>query len=204
MIDHSKRTIFQPNDQLMPMISFYDETEFKQWYNLDREAVLAHQRVLLEHAEHFRVAAIQIVGSVPADNVMIHSLSSWSRAEFPHFARRFHGDNADPIGYRQAKHHHIQQNPYRWEHWITHDRQGGIYHAMPMPQHCSDALISDWIAWGKLYRGTWDIGEWLVDHMGTIVLHPDTQHQINQRLNGIGYQDIVDALGHTWGSKVAS
>jgi len=124
-------------------------------------------------------------------------------AEYPHYARQFHGDKGDPAGFARAWLHHIHCNDHHWNHFLFSDGyspyKSGIEPsgAMPMPVVCIREMVADWMGASKAYTGSWDMSEWLNDNLdlgspetSKIKLHAYTADILFDVLHSIGYRQI--------------
>jgi hypothetical protein len=127
----------------------------------------------------------------------MHDLSKYTVQEFPHYARSFHGDKADPDGFAGAWLHHIHHNPHHWQYWIFPDRfvpkgskvENGV---VEMPPPYALEMIADWMGASYAYTGSWDMQKWLFKNIPRIILHSDTAEYVRQTLDALGYADTVN------------
>lgn len=159
---------------------------------------------------HRHICYVQQAGEkigVPADQLEIHDLSKFTIQEFPHYARSFHGDKADPDGFAGAWLHHIHNNPHHWQFWMFPDcfvprgskvENGVVY----MPPNYALEMIADWMGASYAYTGSWDMTDWLWKNIPRIVLHSDTAEYVRQTLDMLGYADTVN--GHEFAKMEAS
>ena len=144
-----------------------------------------------------------IVGGIPEERLFNHDASKFTIAEYPHYARQFHGDGKDPAGFARAWLHHIHYNDHHWNYWLFTDGYSpfgsGIEPngAVPMPEVCVREMVADWMGASMAYMGSWDMSDWLNDHLdwqnperSKIKLHSETRDLLFRLLHSIGYQRI--------------
>jgi hypothetical protein len=120
-----------------------------------------------------------------------HDLSKYEFAEFPHYARQFHGDKSDPVGFAVAWLHHQNFNPHHWEHYIS--RSGRIRGALPMPEIFVREMVADWLGASRVYTGSWLIDEWCTKNVPKMQLHPHTLDRVGGILMELGYASVCDS-----------
>lgn len=158
------------------------------------EWVEAFSKSLDKHIEAVREAGSKL--GVPEMLLIHHDESKWSEAEFPHYARQFHGDKADPDGFAGAWLHHLHQNPHHWQHWVFPDGyvlkgsslENGV---MPMPDKYALEMVADWIGASVTYTGSEDILEWLIKNAPKIRLHTRTEGFVKEVLLSLGYNKNI-------------
>jgi len=152
-----------------------------------------------------------IVGGIPEEALFNHDASKFTEAEYPHYARQFHGDKGDPDGFARAWLHHIHYNPHHWQHWIFPDGYSPtgskiISGLMPMPVVYVREMVADWMGASRAYTGSWDMSDWLNTHLigDKIKAHPETIDLIYDVLFSIGYYNVDNSplLGLLPGKKV--
>lgn len=159
------------------------------------EALHLHKKYVLE--------AGLIVGGIPDERLFNHDASKFTEAEFPHYARQFHGDKGDPAGFAKAWLHHVHHNDHHWQYWLFgagfSPYDGGVEHsgALPMPEVCIREMVADWMGAEMAYRNSWDMTKWLNRNLdfgdlatSRIRLHSDTASILFGILCSIGYREI--------------
>lgn len=144
-----------------------------------------------------------IVGGIPDERLFNHDASKFTEAEFPHYARHFHGDKGDPAGFARAWLHHIHCNDHHWNHWLFSDGyspyDSGIEPAgaVPMPEICVREMVADWMGASMAYQGSWDMTDWLNENLNLgdwatskIKIHSETENILFDVLYSIGYRDV--------------
>ncbi len=142
-----------------------------------------------------------IVGGIPEERLFNHDASKFTEAEYPHYARQFHGDKDDPAGFARAWLNHIHLNDHHWNHWLFADgysaTNSGIDSngALPMPEVCVREMVADWMGASKAYTDSWDMTDWLQVNLDLIDLsasrikiHAETVEILISVLDGIGYE----------------
>jgi len=145
------------------------------------------------HIAYVREAGEDI--GVHQDQLKIHDNSKWSDAEFYAYAKHFHGGGAPDL-FASAWLHHIHLNPHHWQHWIYPDGytpkgsnvENGI---VQMPNIYALEMIADWMGASRAYTGSWDMKDWLWEHMPKIAVHSKTADFLRAQLDNLGYADIV-------------
>lgn len=125
----------------------------------------------------------------------IHDNSKWSDAEFHAYAKHFHGGGAPDL-FASAWLHHIHYNPHHWQHWIFSDGytpknssvENGI---VQMSNIYALEMIADWMGASKAYTGSWDMKDWLWEHIPKISVHSKTAECLRRELDILGYADVV-------------
>lgn len=130
-------------------------------------SIICHLTQILRHKWYVFIAGWRL--KVPLWRLLTHDLSKFSPAEFGAYARQFHGDKGDPMGFAHAWLHHQHHNAHHWEYWIgssAHNKSpllDGIDdgHVLPMPESAVREMVADWLAAGKVYNGAWpDPNHW--------------------------------------------
>lgn len=103
------------------------------------------------HKKYVMTAGL-IVGSIPEERLFNHDASKFTLAEYPYYARQFHGDRGDPVGFTRAYLHHIHHNDHHWNHWLfaadgysPYDSGIELNGALPMPEVCVREMVADWM-----------------------------------------------------------
>jgi hypothetical protein len=172
------------------MNQFEGDLEF---YGIDRAVANAYTNSLREH-----IACVQEAGQrigVPVAQLEVHDLSKWSEAEFPGYAKHFKGGGA-PDEFAKAWLHHIHLNSHHWEHWIFSDGftpkgstvENGV---VQMPPLYILEMVADWMGASRAYTGSWDMADWLSNHIPKIKVHSKTAEILRGILDGLGYADVV-------------
>lgn len=164
------------------------------WYGITPASAESFLASLCEHITNVREAGEKI--GVMDRQLQNHDLSKFSLEEFPHYARNFFGDKADPDGFAGAWLNHIHQNPHHWQHWIFPDGftpKGSTVEngCVEMPNHYALEMVADWMGASKTYTGSWDIMEWLYKNMPKIRVHSKTASHLRGILDSLGYADVV-------------
>lgn len=163
------------------------------FYGIDRTVAEAYTESLRQHIAYVQEAGRMI--GVAESQLEIHDNSKWSEAEFPGYAMHFKGGGA-PDEFSRAWLHHIHYNPHHWQHWIFPDGytpkdsnvQNGVVE-MPVPYAIE--MIADWMGAGRTYTGSWDMKDWLQEHIPKIRVHSSTAIALREHLDALGYADIV-------------
>lgn len=152
---------------------------------------LDYLQLSLKHKYHvFRVGRKMGLGIW---QLLIHDLSKFTPAEYPHYQRWFFENKDDPDGFAQAWLHHQNHNPHHWDYWIprTSHRigvQGGYDpQPMPMPEKYVREMVADWIAAGITYAGDPDPQPWLNKSYHKMRLHADTVELLSRILEEQGF-----------------
>lgn len=138
------------------------------------------------------VAYVQEAGRRLGLDLAEHDYSKLSLAEFPHYARQFHGDKCDPDGFATAWLHHIHANDHHWQHFIFPDgltpRGSNVEDGcLKMGKRALREMVADWQGASRAYTGSWDMEEWLVNNLCKIRLHTATWACLARTLTEIGY-----------------
>lgn len=171
-----------------------DRTTFEvECYGIDRSIAEAYAESLREHIAYVYEAGLKI--GVPKAQLSIHDDSKWTEFEFPGYARHFKGGGA-PDEFAVAWLHHIHFNPHHWQHWIFSDgytpKNSGVENGLvEMPFHFILEMIADWMGASRAYTGSWDMKDWLWNHIPKIRIHSKTATVLRNLLDGYGYADIV-------------
>jgi hypothetical protein len=162
-------------------------------FDVDRVVAEAFIESLNEHIAYVREAGKKI--GVSEKQLEIHDDSKWTEAEFPGYARHFKGGGA-PDEFATAWLHHIHYNPHHWQHWIYPDGftpkgsnvENGV---VEMPANYALEMIADWMGASRAYTGSWDMKDWLWNHIPKITVHSKTAKFLRQELDHLGYADVV-------------
>lgn len=160
---------------------------------LEKSVVDSFAESLREHIAYVQEAG-RLLG-VSETQLGIHDLSKWSMDEFIGYARHFKGGGA-PDEFASAWLHHIHFNPHHWQYWIFSDGytpkdsnvQNGV---VEMPLHYATEMVADWMGAGRTYTGSWDMTDWLWNHIPKIKIHSTTAMHLRSILDSLGYADIV-------------
>lgn len=172
------------------------------YYMIDgvkREWLEAFGQSLENHVKHVKTACDQL--HVPLVQHDLHDASKWSIQEFPHYARQFHGDRGDPVGFARAWLHHQNHNPHHWEYWVTRSdpTKGGVNGCIEMPEHYVREMIADWMGASMAYTGSWDMGGWLTSNLYRMKMHRATLDLVGQILqDDLGYYVRFDAFANSF------
>lgn len=60
-----------------------------------------------------------------------------------------------------------------------------------MPLHYVTEMVADWMGAGRTYTGSWDMTDWLWNHIPKIKVHSKTANHLRGILDSLGYADIV-------------
>lgn len=169
-----------------------------------------HQGATLEMLQKYEeslekhIKAVQEAGKklgVPRDQLAEHDESKYEIAEFPYYARQFHGDAGDPDGFASAWLHHLHANKHHWQYWIFPDdyrlkgssiEEGGV---MEMPEHYALEMVADWMGASYVYTGSWDMTDWLKKNQHKVILHSRTTEFVRSVLDGLGYEGLFKSMG---------
>ncbi len=173
-------------------ISSYHGIHFEQ-YSITPAIAKTFLASLCDHIKNVREAG-EMIG-VDRRQLQMHDLSKFGLEEFPHYARNFHGDRADPDGFARAWLHHIHYNEHHWQHWIFPDAftpkdsrvEKGV---VEMPETFALEMIADWMGASKTYTGSWDISIWLFNNIPKITIHSRTATFLRATLDRLGYPDV--------------
>jgi hypothetical protein len=145
------------------------------------------------HKKHVMAAGL-IVGGIPDERLFNHDASKFTIDEYPYYARQFHGDRGDPVGFARAWLHHIHCNDHHWNHWLFADGYSPygsgveLSGALPMPEVCVREMVADWMGASRTYTDSWNMEEWLNEHLPQkIILHSESFLIVGQVLRDIGY-----------------
>lgn len=144
--------------------------------------------------KRYVIRAGEIVGGIPDERLFNHDASKFTGAEYPHYARQFHGDKGDPSGFARAWLNHIHQNDHHWNHFLFSDGYSPfgsgieLNGALPMPEVCAREMVADWMAANRTYTDSWDMTDWLNNNLQQkIILHSESRRLVYQILREIGY-----------------
>lgn len=122
---------------------------------------------------------------------LMHDLSKFSQAELVHYNRQFFGDKSDPEGFALAWLHHYHCNDHHWEYWIVESihshtnptRDGCIVdNCLSMSDLAITHMITDWLGAGRSYDSSWDISEWIGEHLSKMKMHFETRERVLSEL----------------------
>lgn len=169
---------------------------------LQQEWIDKHLANTRQHIRLFRIAATALNaildsdhrrwpgGRIPDTEIEQHDICKFSDEEVPHYARRFYGPNDDPEGWDGAWMHHLASTGHHWNSYVS----GGVAAQMSRPMVA--AMVADWLAAGRGYQHSWDMGEWLCGSIGGFQprtkLHPVTATYLDSILQAIGYLTNLD------------
>lgn len=175
-----------------------------EFYGITQSIAEKFLASLCEHIKNVREAG-EMIG-VDKRQLQMHDLSKFDLDEFPYYAANFSGGRSGldvahdagkvSDGFAKAWLHHIHLNPHHWQHWIFPDGftpkgssvEGGVF---AMPEEYALEMIADWMGASKTYTGSWDMSHWLSTNMPKITVHSQTAQFLRDRLNTLGYQNIV-------------
>lgn len=147
------------------------------------------------------------VGGIPAWRLLFHDISKFSMSEFPVYKSRIlnNGKIIDRGGWAYAWHHHYMRNPHHWEHWVFYWQGDSTYYegiidnkCLPMPETCAREMIADWMGASRLYTGSWDITDWLLENLPKMKLHPETEGIVYEVLDELGFWFVQEK---NWNGK---
>lgn len=145
------------------------------------------------HKKHVLEAGL-IVKGIPDERLFNHDASKFTEAEYPYYARQFHGDKGDPAGFTRAWLHHIHYNDHHWNHWLFAEGYSPygsgieLSGAFPMPEVCVREMVADWMGASRTYTYSWDMTDWLNSNLPKkIVLHTESLQLVYQILREVGY-----------------
>lgn len=116
----------------------------------------------------------------PIWNLIVHDLSKFAPAEYPHYQKRFFGDKKNDEQFAAAWLHHQNHNPHHWDYWVgrsphTIGRQGKFAPApLPMPEKYVREMVADWMGASLTYVGHGNIQDWLNKNYDCMCLHKKT------------------------------
>lgn len=158
------------------------------------EALHLHKRYVLE--------AGLIVGGISDERLFNHDASKFTEAEFPHYARQFHGDREDLAGFVRAWLHHIHHNDHHWNHWLFSDGYSPsgsgieLNGALPIPEVCIREMVADWMGASMAYSRSWNMTSWLDKNLdlgdletSRIKIHSETAQILFDVLHSVGYRE---------------
>lgn len=177
--------------------------------NLDMFMIDGVERAWLEAFEVSvgkHITFVQEAGDklgVPIAQLAIHDSSKYSIEEFPHYARSFHGDRGDPVGFARAWLHHQNFNPHHWEYWMTRSdhskgKSGAVNGCLEMPENYVREMVADWMGASMAYTGSWDMAEWCTKNLPVIQLHPNSMELVRVVLKELGYYCSFDAFANRY------
>lgn len=157
------------------------------------ETALLFKLSLEQHISYVQEAGKRL--GVNPSQLKIHDESKWSIEEFSAYAEHFFGGGA-PDKFANAWLHHIHHNPHHWQHWIFPDGHTPKYSdvengVVRMPDHYALEMVADWMGASMAYTGSWDMSEWLIEHIPKIRVHSKTAEYLIGVLDQHGYADIV-------------
>lgn len=82
---------------------------------------------------------------------------------------------------------HQHRNPHHWQYWILQNDEDGRK-TLPMPIACVREMVADWRGAG-MAQGHDDIMSWWTKNKDKMLLHPETQKQVEDL---IGYWNCTD------------
>lgn len=148
----------------------------------------AYRESLGRHIAFVQQAGRQI--GVPEELLLVHDESKFSTEEYLPYAVNFYGSDeqkeANRPDYALAWLHHLHANKHHWQHWIV-----PLGEVLPMPPVYVREMVADWMGASRAYTGSWDMTEWLKEHLPGLVLHDDTEAILLVLLQVIGYRDAV-------------
>lgn len=158
-----------------------------EYYGITPAQAQAYHDALKAH-----VAYVQEAGRRLGLDLEHHDRSKMSVAEFPYYARQYHGDKADPDGYAAAWLHHIHANDHHWQWWAFPDgftpRGSNVESGcLKMGKRALREMVADWQGASRAYTGAWDIEEWLIKNLSKIRLHTASWAALAKTLGEIGY-----------------
>ncbi len=164
-----------------------------EFYGIDKVVAEAFAESLREHIAYVQEAGRMI--GVPESQLEIHDQSKWSEAEFPGYAKHLKGGGA-PDEFARAWLHHIHHNPHHWQSWVFPDGftpqgsevEDGI---VRMPPLYALEMVADWMGASRAYTGSWDMKDWLSEHIPKIKVHSKTAGLLRELLDTHGYADIM-------------
>jgi hypothetical protein len=157
---------------------------------------LRHLWSVITHKYFVLLAGLRV--GVPLPQLLLHDLSKFSPAEFPAYARRFHGNGegdqtAVEESFAAAWLHHENHNPHHWGYWIPRSGKQ-VNQPLPMPERYVREMIADWMGASRTYTGSWDMSEWLARNLPRIQMHGETAVLIDGILQKLGYIPTGDEM----------
>lgn len=170
--------IFRLGDDALSIVDF-------DHYGITAAQAQAYHESLCAHVAYVREAG-QRLGLDLAG----HDRSKISVAEFPYYARQFHGDRGDAEGYARAFLHHVHANAHHWQHWnapLGYTGSAVDGGCLRMPKRDLREMVADWQGASRAYTGSWDIEGWLLDNLSKIRLHTASWAALAATLCEVGY-----------------
>lgn len=166
---------------------------------LKTEQARAYRKSVKEHIHNVGEAGKEI--GVLFSQLSVHDRSKFTVAEFMPYAKYFFYDNGerkplevrktqDQTAFKYAWLHHLHHNPHHWEHWIIAGSKYGV--VLEMPENFALEMIADWMGASKTYTGSWDMSDWLIDNLASIIVHAATADYLRDVLRTLGYLWIFD------------
>lgn len=167
----------------------------KNYFGVDRYIGKKFEDSLNLHIQYVKMAGSMQQVDVPKDILGSHDESKWTEDEFPAYANWFFGDKSDPYGFAMAWNHHIHHNPHHWQHWIFPDRfslpganiECGV---LPMPEKYAREMVADWMGASMAYTRSWNMNDWFIKNVSSIILHTETADFVKYLLAGLGYEQV--------------
>lgn len=122
---------------------------------------------------------------------VIHDLSKFHPAEFPHAARRYKGteeqQEAAKRTYPGAWLHHQHTTKHHWIYWVVYMPIPGFewvaeWGCIPIPDRYRREMLADWHGAGRRFGKPALV--WYTEQRDKILLHPTTRAWLERR---IGY-----------------
>lgn len=129
---------------------------------------------------------------LPLFTLIIHDWQKFTPSEFPVYAKYFFGGKQNKKEFMYTWLHHVHRGPHHWEYWLLNPKynfdvaQDG---KIPMPTKYIKEMIADWMGASRTYTNSWDMSEWLTDHLETIQdnMHPVSRDVLEYILFDLGY-----------------
>ena len=77
--------------------------------------------------------------------------------------------------------HHQKSNPHHWQYWLLVNDEDGIA-PLKMPEVYVREMLADWEGAGRAITGTGNPAGWFIRQAGKIILHPETDHLVQELL----------------------
>lgn len=179
------------------------EIRDNNYYGVSKSIAEDYITSLVEHIEYVTEAGKKL--GILKKQLVCHDDSKWTQAEFVGYSMHFKGGGL-PDEFSRAWLHHIHHNPHHWQHWIFPDHytpkksqvEDGI---VEMPEHFSLEMIADWMGASRAYTGSWNMSDWLIEHIPKIKVHSKTARYLGSILKELGYTDIIKV--YDFGSELS-
>lgn len=85
-----------------------------------------------------------------------------------------------------AWNHHQKRNKHHAQYWVLLEDSGAVV-CLEIPRGYLLEMVADWMGAGRAINGRWEVGEWYLESVDKIQLHPKTRFSVETLLINRGH-----------------